>query len=151
MQKVKQDETAFQTKCFQWFWNSYPEHRGLLWHTPNGGKRSKREAARLKYMGVVPGIPDLSFLWRGRLYAFELKVEGGELSEEQENIRDLWREHGVEIREVRQFEAFQQEIRNVMLLGRHCDRIVVNFDEIGDITEVKHKTVPTRDYERDTR
>ena len=31
----------------------------LAWHTPNGGKRNAREAARLKAMGVKPGVPDV--------------------------------------------------------------------------------------------
>jgi hypothetical protein len=31
----------------------------LVYHTPNGGGRSKREAGRFKAMGVQRGIPDL--------------------------------------------------------------------------------------------
>jgi hypothetical protein len=34
--------------------------KGLLWcHVPNGGLRNKREAAKLKRMGVKPGVPDV--------------------------------------------------------------------------------------------
>lgn len=36
----------------------YPELK-LLLHVPNGGKRSKAEAARLKAAGVRAGVPDL--------------------------------------------------------------------------------------------
>lgn len=35
-----------------------PELRDHLFHVPNGGKRNKREAARLKAMGVRPGVHD---------------------------------------------------------------------------------------------
>jgi hypothetical protein len=31
----------------------------LLYHCPNGGTRDMREAAKLKRMGVIPGVPDL--------------------------------------------------------------------------------------------
>lgn len=31
----------------------------MLYHIPNGGKRTKVDAARLKQMGVKPGVPDL--------------------------------------------------------------------------------------------
>src|SRR5262245_29772108 len=35
----------------------------LFWHTPNGGYRDDREAAKLKAMGVMPGVSDLQFHW----------------------------------------------------------------------------------------
>jgi hypothetical protein len=57
-QKQKQSEAAIQAQFHIWLWNTYPETRGLCWHTPNGGKREKIEAARLKAQGVVAGVPD---------------------------------------------------------------------------------------------
>jgi hypothetical protein len=41
--------------------DKYPELRWLA-HVPNGGFRDKREAAKLKAMGVKPGFPDLILL-----------------------------------------------------------------------------------------
>lgn len=35
----------------------------LFWHVPNGGKRSKTEAAIFKAMGVRDGVSDLHFAW----------------------------------------------------------------------------------------
>lgn len=36
------------------------DHLGWRWcHVPNGGKRGKTEAARLKGLGVKPGVPDV--------------------------------------------------------------------------------------------
>lgn len=58
----------------------------LLFHIPNGGGRSKREAGLLKMMGVKPGVSDLFLpvpkdgfhgLW------VEMKTDDGRLSEEQ--------------------------------------------------------------------
>ena len=36
----------------------YPELE-MMFHIPNGGKRSKAEAARFKAEGVKPGVPDI--------------------------------------------------------------------------------------------
>lgn len=38
--------------------NEYPELK-WLYHIPNGGSRDKREASKLKGMGVRRGVPDL--------------------------------------------------------------------------------------------
>ncbi len=49
--------------------------RGVLWwHTPNGGSRNRIEAAKLKGLGVLPGVADLSFVGPGGIYhGLELK------------------------------------------------------------------------------
>lgn len=62
-------------------------------HTPNGGLRNKAVAARLKLMGVKPGVPDILLFTQGgtlhtisglvRGYAIELKDDEGALSEGQ--------------------------------------------------------------------
>lgn len=55
----------------------------LTWHTPLSGARNKTEAAILRGLGTVPGIPDILALKAGRLVAIELKVPGGRLSPAQ--------------------------------------------------------------------
>jgi hypothetical protein len=56
----------------------------LWWcHVPNGGYRTAVEAAIFKSLGLIPGVPDLLLVHGGRLYALELKVEGGRLSPTQ--------------------------------------------------------------------
>ena len=54
-------EVTDQIAVFQWA--ARMEGRwpalALLHHSPNGGKRDAREAAKLKRMGVKPGVPDL--------------------------------------------------------------------------------------------
>ena len=64
----------------------WPELR-LLFHIPNGGKRSKPEAVRFRAAGVRSGVPDLFLpcacggyhgLW------IEMKAIGGRVSQEQE-------------------------------------------------------------------
>jgi len=58
----------------------------VWWHTPNGGARDVREGVAFKQAGVLPGIPDLLFLHRGRLFGLELKDENGRLSASQIEI-----------------------------------------------------------------
>ena len=58
------------------------------WHTPNGEIRDPRTAAKLKAMGVKPGIADLILVSpSGALHCLELKVRGGKLSDEQEEFQ----------------------------------------------------------------
>ena len=65
---------------------NWPE-LALLHHIPNGGKRGKSEAAKLKRMGVKRGVPDLCLpVPRGAfigLYVEMKKLSGGRLSPEQ--------------------------------------------------------------------
>lgn len=61
-------------------------HGILFFHVPNGGKRSKSEAVRLKKQGVKAGVPDLFFpIVRGKWHGLfvELKTEKGRLSKAQ--------------------------------------------------------------------
>jgi hypothetical protein len=51
----------------------------VLWfHVPNGEERDKRTAAKLKAMGVRPGVADLVFIWRAvgglKILFLELKA-----------------------------------------------------------------------------
>jgi hypothetical protein len=57
----------------------------MWWHTPNGEARSARTGAKLKRMGVRPGIPDflLYDTRSGYLYAIEVKTAKGVLSDAQ--------------------------------------------------------------------
>lgn len=62
-------EEDLQKACCQWYDLQWGHRRingveigRLLHHSPNGGKRSKKEAARFKAMGTRAGFPDL---WLG--------------------------------------------------------------------------------------
>jgi hypothetical protein len=63
----------------------------LFFHCPNGGHRSAREGAKLKALGVKPGVPDLIIItrceWMRRAdvpgCVLELKAPKGRVSPEQ--------------------------------------------------------------------
>lgn len=90
-------EDTEQTHIFAWaVWASgkYPE-LDLMHHIPNGGKRSKSEAARFKAQGVKAGVPDI-FLPCARggyhgLYIELKRTKGGKLSAAQKEWIDALR------------------------------------------------------------
>jgi hypothetical protein len=55
----------------------------FAFHPANGGYRKPAEAAIMKGLGVVPGVPDIIAIHQGRCYAMELKAEGGRPTETQ--------------------------------------------------------------------
>lgn len=62
----------------------------FFFHPANGGFRLKPEAAILKGLGVISGVPDLILLHNGRLFALELKAPGKKLTPAQaEAIRRI--------------------------------------------------------------
>jgi hypothetical protein len=55
-----------------------------VWHVPNGGLRDKVTAAKFKWMGVLPGVLDLTIVGPDRRIGFwEVKEPGLSLSDEQ--------------------------------------------------------------------
>ena len=82
-------EIKLQAEFFQTVWNKYPRFRGLLFHIPNGGKRTKAEAMQLKASGVVAGVPDLFFAYPSGQYHgwfIELK-KPGELNKTNDHVK----------------------------------------------------------------
>src|SRR5262245_36095131 len=55
----------------------------FAFHPANGGYRKPVEAAILKGLGVVAGVPDVIAIHQGRVYALELKAEGGRATDKQ--------------------------------------------------------------------
>lgn len=88
-------EEEEQTALFSWAeinMGQFPELRWLF-HIPNGGKRSKAEAARFKAAGVKAGVSDLFLPCpRGTYHGLwiEMKALDGRPSAEQKTfIRDM--------------------------------------------------------------
>ena len=72
-----------------------------LYHIPNGGSRNAIEAAKLKRMGVKPGVPDL-FLPEARggyhgLYIEMKRVKNGVVSAAQKGWIKALRESGYRV------------------------------------------------------
>jgi hypothetical protein len=55
----------------------------FAFHVPMGGYRKPIEAAIMKGIGVVAGVPDVFIVHAGRCFTLELKAEGGRASDKQ--------------------------------------------------------------------
>jgi len=81
---MKHVEDDLQMNCVFWFKLQYPEY--LIHHSPNGGKRNAREAARFKKMGTLSGFPDIIIPVARKGYHalfIELKAEKNRLTQSQ--------------------------------------------------------------------
>ena len=55
----------------------------FAFHRANGGYRKPVEAAIMKSLGVVAGVPDVIAIRDGRVFALELKAESGRATDAQ--------------------------------------------------------------------
>jgi hypothetical protein len=94
--KRRQPEAAIQRAVIEHLrWRHFP---GCFWfHCPNGGAGRPIEAAILKALGVVAGIPDLIFIRDGHVYALELKAPGREPTPAQITTMNAMRAAGATV------------------------------------------------------
>lgn len=71
-----------QREFVSWFRKTYPGVR--IFAIPNGGRRSKTEALRLKLEGVSPGVPDL-FVPAWSLWVEMKRQKGGRVDPDQKD------------------------------------------------------------------
>lgn len=64
---MKRPEEVLHRACLDYLRATLPKP-WIVWHTPNGGGRSKAEAGILKAMGVLAGMPDLFVLGPSGLF-----------------------------------------------------------------------------------
>lgn len=89
-------ETKHQIALVDWA-RKKKQIADLLYHPANGGKRNKREAAKLKRMGVLAGVPDLFLSFPAKslhgLYLELKREDGGRLYKSQREfiarVRDV--------------------------------------------------------------
>ena len=113
-------EEIEQTCLFRWAAlesGAHPE-LALLHAIPNGGKRSKSEAARMKAAGVKPGVPDM-FLPVARegchgLYIELKRRDGGRVSTEQTAWMDALARQGYKTALCHGWDAAREEIQRYL-------------------------------------
>jgi len=92
-------------------WCRWVKPEIIVFHVANGGLRSKPAAARLKWMGVLPGVPDLILvLPSGRTAFWECKTPKGGLSPEQKTFIDRLTELGHSWGIVRSIDDARREL-----------------------------------------
>lgn len=115
-------EDQLQAQCFQWAWNNLPETRRLLFHVPNELERLPGEAQgshirrimALRAKGVVKGVHDNIFIWKGQVYTIELKVGSNDLSPEQKVWGSTVELHGAKTFKAKTLEQFQSIIKTII-------------------------------------
>jgi hypothetical protein len=93
----------------------------IIFAVPNGGLRSKVEAARLKWTGVLAGVPDLAIVGPGgKAFFLEVKAPKGRASTQQKDVLERLASLGAQsaiVRSIddvrRAFEAWQIPTREV--------------------------------------
>lgn len=110
---TEQTEAALQAECFMYAWNYLPSTRYCLFAVPNGGRRNRLEASRMKGTGTVAGIPDMLLIWLGTVTGLEFKTTTGRLSPAQEQCHAVWGNHGVLVHTIREIEEFKRILHEV--------------------------------------
>lgn len=82
-------EAALHRAVWQYLQLALPDD-AVAFHPANGEARNPVTAARLKGMGVVPGVPDLVLIWKGRAIGIELKTARGRVSPSQKAMAERW-------------------------------------------------------------
>lgn len=107
-------EDRLQQECYMWFWNTYPDLRGLLFAVPNGGYRTPQEAKKFKLTGVVSGVSDMLFMHNEKTYCFELKTQKGYQSAKQTKWQQTIEKQGFNYFIIRDLTVFQSLIKNIL-------------------------------------
>jgi len=70
----------------------------------------------LKDKGLTPVVTDLIFLYNGKTYGIEVKLnkEKSQLNESQIKVHESWKKQGIDTFIVRTFEEFQELIIKII-------------------------------------
>lgn len=91
-------ESPIQRAILEAIWAAFPDV--LAYSIPNGGYiLDPRTVAKLKWLGLLPGMPDLGLLWTRGHGFIETKSERGVLSDDQKSVHAILRAkgHNVEV------------------------------------------------------
>lgn len=111
------EEHELQVACVQWFRYQYPQYDHNLFAVPNGGKRDKVTAGKLKAEGQKAGISDLVLLKANKHHhalLIEMKTSKGRLSQAQAQWRNLITRDGFRYAVCRSLEEFIETINNYL-------------------------------------
>ncbi len=125
--KLPGSEESLHRACCQYL--DWHPSKPLYFHPANGGSRNPIEAAKLKGMGVKPGVSDLVILdsgitelgdefdttdWHPGLMV-ELKAANGKLSEHQTKFLLDAQNRGYKVAVVYTFDSFKTLIDNYLI------------------------------------
>ena len=111
------EEHRIQCACIQWFRYQYPHMRHNLFAIPNGGRRDKTTAAKLKAEGVLAGVADLILLKSNAYYGallIEMKTRVGRQADTQREWQKLIENDGYHYVVCRSLDDFMREVNQYL-------------------------------------
>lgn len=111
------EEHRLQVACVQWFHYQYPNHAHNLFAVPNGGKRDKVTAAKLKAEGALAGVADLILLIQSKGYGallIEMKTSSGRQADSQKAWQKAIEKDGYKYVICRSISDFMKEVNSYM-------------------------------------
>ena len=78
-------EDILQHQVYNYFLYTY-RNKALFFHVPNEGRRTPFERFKAKYLGMIPGIPDIIMVKDQDVLFLELKVKPNKPTKSQEEF-----------------------------------------------------------------
>lgn len=107
------EEARLQAQCYQWYHNTYPSNRGMLFAINNNSVDARKGAIN-KAIGVVAGVSDMVLLSTDMVYFLEFKTLNGVQSEKQKIFEQNTKKCKNSLYIIiRSFEQFDQLVKNL--------------------------------------
>jgi len=106
-------EAQIQSSCVMWLWNTYPQTRGLFFSVTNNSEHIARAMQR-KAVGLISGVSDCLFIWKGTVHPFEFKTDKGKQSPAQIEWQNKVNKQGIDYYVVRSLPEFQTLINQLL-------------------------------------
>lgn len=127
--RLRRPEDELQRAAVRWLELRRPP---CFWlHVPNGGGRSRVEAAILKGLGVRAGVPDLLFLAPTGTGGIELKARTGRQSAAQRAVEAEFRRLGLRYAVARDLHQVETILRSWGLLPHRRRPSAADCGEAG--------------------
>ena len=129
------EESHLQRSCVAWFRLQYRQHAAMLFAVPNGGGRSRIEAAIMKAEGVTAGVADLILLEaRGGWGSLCIEMKTDSKTSRQRPSQKEWQaeaeRHGNRYEVCRTFEEFKAVVDDYMGLPMVNGRVIVHHADV---------------------
>ena len=85
-----------QVRFINWFKDNFKEPDYIIFSVPNGGKRGKFEAKRLKDEGLMSGVSDLIILHHSKILFLEMKRTNTKLSPSQKKFFEKLKKQNID-------------------------------------------------------
>lgn len=110
-------EHDLQVGCVKWFRLQYKKYGILLFSIPNGGLRTKRNAASLKAEGATSGVSDLFLSIPNKTYCgfyIEMKVGYNKQTESQKEFQHHVTAQGYKYAVIKDFDSFVKAVNDYL-------------------------------------